>query len=207
MYYERTLPSKLFSSIEIIDLVKAWVAISIAFTILFGRNISTPMGNSFWGALGVIFLISFFTAGTGFLLHELGHKFVAQHYGYWAEFRASNKMLFIMLVTAFMGFLFAAPGAVYIHGHVNRKTNGIISAAGPLVNLVLALMFFALMLGTSGLLQTIGMFGMRINAFLGIFNMIPFGVFDGKKIKKWSEPAFWGLLVALGALLVLGYMI
>ena len=90
-----------------------------------------------------MFLISLFTAGIGFLLHELAHKFVAQYYGCEAEFRSMDQMLYFAVgLSLFVGILFAAPGAVMIAGGVTRKENGIISVAGPLTNYVLAGIFY-----------------------------------------------------------------
>jgi Zn-dependent protease len=39
------------------------------------------------------------------------------------------------------------------------------------------------------------------NAALAVFNMLPFGPLDGKKIKKWSETMFWFWLIVTGSLI------
>ncbi len=54
--------------------------------------------------------------GVAFLLHEIAHKVVAIEHGQIAEFRADYQMLFLALMGALVGFLFAAPGAVYHRG-------------------------------------------------------------------------------------------
>src|SRR3989338_91237 len=121
---------------ELRDLVKAWIAISLAFALVLRHDI----GLSFYQ----VFIVSAVTVGTGFLLHELGHKFVAQRYGCFAEFRSFDQMLILaILMSYFLGVLFAAPGAVMIQGPVGRGRNGKIRAAGPIVNLILAGMFFS----------------------------------------------------------------
>jgi len=187
------------SRTEIIDILKAWLAISLAFAFVYANV------NLFNGALGIfsvnfleMFLISLGTAGIGFLLHELGHKVVAQRYGCAAEFRAFDQMLYLAVGLAFLvGFIFAAPGAVMIHGMITRKENGIISLAGPLVNYVLAMIF----LGLLSLFPNFGFIfqiGFSINLWLGLFNMIPFGNFDGIKIFHWNK-VIWGMMVAFGA--------
>ena len=80
--------------------------------------------------------------GAGFLLHEIGHKFVSMKYGYWAEFKLWPLGLVIALVTAFLGFVFAAPGAVNTYAdHMNDEINGRIAIAGPMTNMGLALVF------------------------------------------------------------------
>jgi len=56
-------------------------------------------------------------------------------------------------------------------------------------------------------LPYIGIFGFTVNAWLGLFNMIPFGNFDGSKILKWNKIVY-GCMVAAGLLMVFGrYML
>ena len=79
------------SEIEIQDLFKAWLALSVAFGILIG-------GNIFSIAFLYNFLLAAVTVGIGFLLHELGHKIVAQYYGCFAEFRSFHNNLNVELI-------------------------------------------------------------------------------------------------------------
>lgn len=145
----------------------------------------------------VVFVISLFTAGLGFLLHELAHKFVAQRYGCEAEFRAWNQYLFLALFLAVLiGFIFAAPGAVMISGMVTRRENGIISLVGPLTNYVLGSLFLGLMFILPAYSQIFSI-GVQINMWLGLFNLIPFGPLDGAKVFFWNKAA-WGIMVAFG---------
>ncbi len=182
-----------FSKTEIQDLGKAWLFISIAFGIVLSG-----------GILGISLLKSFIlaalTVGTGFLLHELGHKIVAQRYGCFAEFRADNFMLFLAVLTSFLGIVFAAPGAVMIAGHISRERNGKISVAGPLVNIILGLIFLALSyIVTQGFVNELFMFGFMVNSWLALFNMIPLWILDGKKVLDWNKGVYFViLLVAIG---------
>ncbi len=170
------------SEIELRDLLKAWLAISLAFTILFTGGISFSVNFYYF------FIVASLTVGIGFLFHEMGHKLSAQHYGCFAEFRSFDNMLFLAIVMSFFGFIFAAPGAVMISGPVGKKRNGIISMSGPLVNISLAVLFFALMLiPTPELLAPILFIGFFINSILALFNMLPFWNFDGKKILAWNK--------------------
>jgi Zn-dependent protease len=182
-----------FSQIEKQDLLKAWIAVSFAFAVL---------NSSIFSLTFVIFLlISMFTVGLGMLLHEIAHKYVAQKYGCWAEFRADDKMLILAVITAFLGFLFIAPGAVWIYGHVSRAKNGKISLAGPLTNMVLSLLFLGLVFAPiSGLFADIAGYGFRINAWIGLFNMIPFMNFDGAKILAWNKIVYASAVIFLAAL-------
>ncbi|MBN2368310.1 site-2 protease family protein [Candidatus Woesearchaeota archaeon] len=184
-----------FSDIEKQHLLKSWVAVSLAFAIL--------MGNILSSVFLVYFVIALITVGLGFLLHEIAHKYVAQKYGCWAEFRADDRMLIFAVFSAFLGFVFAAPGAVFIHGYVSKDKNGKISLAGPLMNIVLAVVFLGLQIGlqASGILFIVLNYGFRINSLIAVFNMIPFMNFDGAKIFRWNKLVY-GITAAFAVLLV-----
>ncbi|MCD6387605.1 MAG: hypothetical protein J7L30_04715, partial [Methanophagales archaeon] len=79
------------SETEIKHLLVAWLAISLAFTIIFERTLRPH-------AFALTFLISALTVGLGFVLHELAHKIVAQRYGSWSEFRAEPLMLLFAIL-------------------------------------------------------------------------------------------------------------
>ncbi len=182
-----------FSRIEIRDLAKAWFAITLAFTIALAGT-----GSGFW----VNFIIYGVAVGISFLLHELGHKFVAQHYHLWAEFRSFDFMLVVAVASSFLGFVFAAPGAVMISGHIDEKKNGKISTMGPLANIVLAFAFLiaffvSAQLGIVSELVRNAMLlgGFKINSWLALFNLLPFGNFDGTKILRWSKPIYAAMAV------------
>ena len=136
-----------FTRHELSDLLKAWLVLSLAFAILL-------TGPKFSLLFVKHLMISAFTVGAGFLLHELSHKFLAQKYGCRAEFRAFPLMLAITIFSSLFGFIFAAPGAVFIGGNISSKKNGQVSLAGPLTNIFLAIAFFSLIVfSQSELLQ------------------------------------------------------
>ncbi|MBI5159736.1 site-2 protease family protein [Candidatus Micrarchaeota archaeon] len=148
------------------------------------------------------------TVGSGFILHELAHRFVARKFGAYAVYKMWPAGLVIALVFALMGFLFAAPGAVYIFApYLTRRQNGLISIAGPLTNVALALLFFAAMAFTAqeGIASDVFSMGMRVNLFLAFFNMIPIFPLDGSKVLAWNA-LIWGAvtLPLVLALLSLG---
>ncbi len=203
MYQKINLGGISTSRTELIDIAKAWITLSLAFTFVYG-SINLIKGNIsqiFSIQTIVLFFISLFTAGLGFLLHELSHKFVAQRYGCVAEFRAFDQMLYLALGLAILvGFIFAAPGAVMISGMITRKENGIVSVAGALTNYILGGLF--LLLGFIYLFFCpIASIGSRIYFWLGIINMIPCGNLDGLKVLQWNRYV-WGGMVAVGVFLV-----
>jgi Zn-dependent protease len=199
-------------SLERRDLFLSLVALVIAFSVLIG-------GRSLPG-LEMILIITI-GVGTGFLLHEMAHKFVALHFGYWAEYRANMMGLVLAIVLAFAGFIFAAPGAVMIskpnvpmefymqdpfgQEELKRQMNREalwISLAGPMTNIVLVIFFFVmLMLSSSSILVArTANFALIINLTLAAFNLLPFGPLDGKKVYD-SNRTVW-LLVGLPTILM-----
>lgn len=159
------------------------------------------------------------TVGSGFILHEMAHKLVAMSFGGQSRFRMWTQGIVLMLFTSLLGFLFAAPGAVYIYApRITVRENGLISLAGPALNVILALVFIALELVApirqffifllpwgmdfSGFGITNGMlhvwrFGAAMNIMLALFNMIPAFPLDGSKIFRWNWVVWGGFVLAL----------
>lgn len=178
------MPPLKTSAKEFQDLFAAWLTISFAFSLVFRPSFfRTSMPN-----LISSFIISLIVVGAGFVLHELMHKFTAQRFGLWSEFRANYTMLIFSVVLAYLiGIVFAAPGATLIYGrNITKKQNGIISAAGPLLNLGLASIYLMLHLSVGGIISQIGLYGFIINIWLSAFNMLPISVLDGKKVLAWG---------------------
>ena len=193
-----------FTQKEIKDLFFAWILLSIAFAVLF-TDIREFTINSFVISL----MLSALTAGIGFLFHELMHKYIAQKYGLYAEFQAFYKMIFLAIGLAFFGFIFAAPGAVFIKGNITKERNGKISLAGPMTNIVLALIFLIciFVFNTNEMLSVLFSFGLTINSLLAAFNMIPAMPFDGAKIIAWDKKFYWITLILGIGLFVLSFFV
>lgn len=182
---------------EIIDLIKAWVAISLAFAILFE---DFDLSSKFI----TFFTMASLSVGLGFIAHEMAHKVVAQRFGCFAEFRAWNTMLILAIVMSFFGFIIAAPGAVMISGPAGKGRNGKISIAGPIANLVIAIFFLSLLIiPVTGTLLNIAKYGFMINIWLVLFNLIPFWMFDGKKVLDWNKGAYFIILAIAISLMIL----
>jgi Zn-dependent protease len=191
---KETKSSAAFAPGEIWQIVIAWVAMSIALSV----------GSFFEGSAGVSdFVAAFIALGTGFVFHEMGHKFVAMRLGYVAHFEVWFWGIALALITAVVTrgqFIFGAPGAVYIAPATGaaylgyslgkprneNKDNMEISAAGPGVNLAFSLFFLLLLLigPTTGFISTIATYGFALNVGLGSFNMLPVPPMDGYKVFK-----------------------
>ncbi|MDC0851836.1 hypothetical protein OAQ40_02115 [Euryarchaeota archaeon] len=200
-----------FSEKEIKDLSNTIIAFTIALGFfatngIFGA-LKYPLLFVWWGILLLIPTIP------AFLLHEIAHKITARKYGCWAEFRSSASGLRVgIFIAALTGILFMAPGAVMVAGNTTKSQFGKIALAGPVSNVILWILgIFLILLGfeTSGVF-TVPFAGvskgmlwwwMWGNAALAVFNMLPFGPLDGKKIKTWSETMFWFWLIVAGSLI------
>ncbi len=182
-----------FSQHELQELLKSWAVLSFAFAIVLENQ---ALSSGFLQG----FFLSGLTVGVAFLFHEMGHKFMAQKFGCWAEFRAFDwGLLLAVFMALFMGRVFAAPGAVFIGGQINREESGKIAVFGPLINILLAVIFWILLQVFGG--YKLFMYGYNVNAGLAFFNLWPFLFFDGFKIFLWKKQV-WGLLIAVSAALV-----
>jgi Zn-dependent protease len=196
---ERRGPPRIaFSRAELLHLGLAVVALTFAFSIVLGPQ---RMGQLPRFDLPTV-LTAFLAVATGFVLHELAHKVLAQRYGHWAEFRAQFGGLGLtVLVAAFTKFLFAAPGAVLIQGRVTPRENGLISVVGPGMNLLIAAACYPLAWSTDTEALRPQIFGgiATVNAVLCLFNLVPLGPLDGRKVFAWSKAAYFAALaVAIG---------
>jgi Zn-dependent protease len=129
---------------------------------------------------------------SAFIIHELGHKFLAQFYKAWAEFRVLFYGAVITAISAlpFFPFKFIAPGAVMVSGNLSVSRNGRVSLIGPLTNLAMGTGFLCsyLALAAAGdSASSILLVGARFNGFIAFFNMIPFMGLDGQKIFGWNK--------------------
>src|ERR671921_2933852 len=149
------------------------------------------------------FLAIFISA---FLVHELAHKFLAQFYGSWAEFRAEMYGLIITAISALpiMPFKFIAPGAVMV-GLSDRNRFGRVAFIGPLTNLVMGFVLLALSSYYYPYYPYLAA-GASFNGWIALFNLMPFGALDGQKIFDWNK-VVWGLTMATAmGLFILGYI-
>ena len=187
---------------ELRDLIISALSLAIAFGIALSGGYSAFSNPR---NLAIVSLISVVAISLGFILHEIGHRFIARRSGCFAEYTMWPIGLIVALAFSLFGFVFAAPGAVMIRPGVDmfgreialtKEKMGMISIAGPAMNICLAVIFTMLNLAYPLLLFSLGA---QINTWLAIFNLIPFGPLDGAKILRWNSMVwFVALAISVG---------
>ncbi len=204
----RGRPRISFSGIELLHLLAGVTVLTFAFAVIRGPD---DFPARLVPKVDVV-IASFLAVMTGFVLHELAHKIVAQRYGHWAEFRAAFVGLAIALGLAIFppGILAALPGATWIQGNVTRKESGVISLVGPALNFIIAWIAFpfSIAINPEATIPTIFSLIAQVNSVLAWFNMLPVVVFgvalDGRKVWRW-QPWIWtaGFVAATATLVVI----
>jgi Zn-dependent protease len=181
----------------------ALLIIGIGFSIVFYNNFFN--GNYFallgWGYTEMSVFAVLLTAS--FLIHEMAHKVTAQRCGLWAEFRLTTWGFVITLISVFTPIRLISPGAVMIAGPAKKDDIGKISIAGPTINLAISLAcIVAANLTTSLPYYVVFLWIASFNAFIAVFNLIPFGILDGFKIYSWNK-LVWAVAFAASAALTI----
>ena len=206
---------------EILEFAVSVVWMGIAFGIAIAGGISAfkdlvSLRTTIIEALVIVFF--------AFVFHELAHRVAARRYGFPAVYRVWIPGLILAMGAAMFGWRFAAPGGVVIHIPENTAENraklGKSALAGPVVNMVLAVVFAVAFViiaswiayttsgsgSTSGIqtsLLNIAYIGAEINAWLAFFNLIPWGNFDGFKVFQWNKKV-WVILFIISIALYAG---
>jgi len=150
-------------------------------------------------------LVLGFIIGLSFIPHELAHKLVAMYYGHFARYVMWKEGLFFALLLSGITrgeLIFAAPGAVWIiprsnFGYLSAREDAIISAAGPLMNLVTAILAIILVgIYPSDILVII----YYINTLLAFFNLLPLPPLDGSHIAR-SNLLLWIVMICFAGIL------
>lgn len=176
--------------------------LAIGALLVMGIGLSLGISPAAYRALGSSFMLLAFAllVTASFFIHELAHKFAAQKEGLWAEFRLMFVGIILTAISIISPFFkIISPGAVVIAGVASKKSIGKISIAGPSTNITLSALLIASWLITH---QPILLFAAAFNAWIALFNLIPFGVLDGFKVFSWNK-AVWASTFTLSLALTI----
>jgi len=195
-----------FSRNELKGLSYSFIILTIAFSMFFVKTTED---------LFFVIPATMLAVALSFTFRQLANKFVANLFGYWAEFQIFWVGLVTAILVAIGGAIFTAPGNVLIYGDgVSKKRNGLICSSGILMNLALSVLFlclgllvkYSIIIIDVSLLNNLMLF-FKIcfisNVSLALFSSFPIGNFDGSGIFKWN-PIIWVVFFAL-ILIVFGY--
>lgn len=217
---KRSYRRKRFTKIEIRDLTIASILVLLVGISAFGRpygilaalqyiiNFLIP-NNLVWVPIvtSLLFLVAF-------MGHELAHKFVAQHYGMWSEFRMTMMGYYLSLFAILFSLPIFGTGIVYTSGNGNPEEDGKSNLAGPMFNLIMAMILIVLGLLVKGITGNIGAFllfiiqnGIIINGFIALFNMIPLQPFDGATVRRWNQQVWIATTISLIFVLIVGWVV
>lgn len=166
--------------------------LTIATLLVVGCGLSLGIYYEDYSRLEGLLMLTLFTAilAASFFMHEIAHKIAAQRRGLWAEFRLTLVGAVLTLISVISPlFKIISPGAVMVAGPADVERMGRISIAGPLTNIVLSTLFLAtsFILPNDVLFVSIFLFGAFFNAWIAVFNLVPFGILDGFKIFVWNK--------------------
>src|SRR5208337_2948256 len=174
--------------------VAAGLIVAIGFSIgLYGRYFGGFNFTWTWTLMAAFAAIM--TASV--LIHEMAHKIMAQRNGLWAEFRLTTWGVVLTFVCVFLPFKMISPGAMMIAGTPNGDEIVKISLAGPITNIIFSStllgLAFALLPSIPSTYANMLLFASYINAFMAVFNLIPFGILDGYKIFSFNKK-LWAIV-------------
>ncbi len=156
------------------------------------------------GYIGV-FVLVLIALVLSLCLHEFGHALVAKLYGDDTAKRAGrltlNPLVHIdpmgLLMVVFIGFGYAKPVPTDPRNFTSRWADMMVSAAGPAMNLLLAILTINIyVLGVQSGITSLSNPGpqfffiylAQINLLLMVFNLLPIGALDGHYILPYFLP-------------------
>jgi Zn-dependent protease len=170
--------------------------------LLFATFIVSLVGMSFIGwSLNILELpIALLAFALSFLAHEIAHKFSAVKEGLIAFFKLDVVGVILTFISTFSPLKIIAPGSVVVLGYLDSKTMGKVSSAGPLINIVVGSLLYPFRYFDvlfSSALSAICL----LNLWIAVFNLIPLGVLDGRKVFAWDK-RIWFIMFTIPLLLL-----
>ncbi|MEM0355402.1 MAG: site-2 protease family protein [Desulfurococcaceae archaeon] len=147
------------------------------------------------------FIIVSSVVSLSIIIHELAHKYVAISLGCYSRYVLHPLGLVLTLISAipFIPIKIIMPGVTLVSLYTYdpftfRKINGLTSIAGPLSNIILAIISIIIRIVAypimSPIWRSILYLMLRINSWIALFNLIPLPPLDGSKVINW-KPTLW----------------
>jgi len=188
-----------FSASEVIIVEVAVIMVALAFMLADRVELTLEM-----------VLIYIFVGAVSVVFHDFAHRYYATKHGYDADTRFWGLGTVIMFLTA---WLFGNAFAQSYQNLVNRdgesgdtREMGIESAAGPIVSIILTIVFLA-MVPLGGLWAIAGGVGFTINLITAVYSLMPISTMDGVAIWRWNRPLYLALLVPMLAFYIFTFML
>ncbi len=174
------------------------IIVGLVTAILFGIAFLWASQNPFSIVNVILFIV---ISGVSLLVNAFAHIYVADRYHLKTEYKFWTLGTIIMLATSILlHTVFAQPSRTLIdeedhHGEdldkqvKDKRKNGIIAIAGPLVSLSLFFVFLIVYLMTPNneLVRTVADSGMLMNIVLCVYGLMPFKPMDGPEVKAWNK--------------------
>jgi PKD repeat protein/Zn-dependent protease len=187
------------SATEILVVEAAVVMVAVAFLLADRAALTLQM-----------VLIYMLVGAVSVILHDFAHRYFANRYGHDTDIQFWGLGTVIMFLTA---WLYGNAFAQSYRNLVDRDENGdetrelgIEMAAGPVVSVVLMLVFL-FMVQFGGVWTIAGGLGFTINLITAVYSLMPISTMDGSAIWKWNRVLYLVLFIPLIAFYFFTFML
>ncbi|MEM0373620.1 MAG: hypothetical protein QXO96_03610, partial [Sulfolobales archaeon] len=159
----------------------------------------------------LLLILLILTTAIAIVPHEVAHRQVARMNGCNSRFVLSFTgfivTFFINLVMGLIGF---GP-IIFISGYtssscrffsLSKDLEGKIALAGPLINIIIAILSIILLRFTTGITSIFLILLVTFNSFVAFFNLLPLGQLDGYKIFRWNV-VIWSIMFIISIVLII----
>lgn len=146
--------------------------------------------------------------GCATVLHELGHRFVAHHFGRKTELQFWGLGSAALLISAwFFGFIFSMPSRTVFEDNpsIDKREIALIMISGPLMNLMFVIICFFFIKLNEGFIQWASA-GIALNLVVGTYTLIPFTPMDGKDLFKWKKLVWFAVFSPVFAIYIAHFL-
>lgn len=187
------------SASEVLVIETAVIMIAVAFLLADRAELTLQM-----------VLIYIIVGAISVVLHDFAHRYFATKHGHDADTRFWGLGTVIMFLTAWLyGNAFAQPYRNLVNreeGSDETREMGLEMVAGPVVSIVLMIVFLA-MVRLGGLWAIAGGVGFTINLITAVYSLMPISTMDGGAIWKWNRSLYLVLFIPMIAFYFFTFMV